>query len=204
MHEFDKCVIVDSEGKPITEGFVRAFASGKMDIGTVKDVKGWLQGGQHVRVYIYNASLGECIYEGNVQSALILHVTLSPVTMVTNRQKRNNTRVNVELPYLIRYYVDKDGKHPFESPLHVTILNISAEGVYLSCKSRFDIGFRFAFIFREASHDIPVIAETIRRDITVGGFRYGCHFIDILQNDSDEIHRWVFQKQIELRREQAY
>ncbi|MFT8887895.1 MAG: PilZ domain-containing protein [Ethanoligenens sp.] len=204
MHEFDKCVIVDTDRNPIVEGFVRAFESGVMEITTVKDTTGWVYDGQDVRIHIYNASMGECVYDGRIQTALLTHVRLTALKLVANRQKRNNTRVNTELEYLFRFYADSDGEHPFEKPLHVTILNVSAEGIYIACKERFDIGFNFVFAFRETPRDIPLTAEIVRREISPNGFHYGCHFVNISQKDSNEIHRWVFGQQIELRRKQTF
>ncbi len=204
MHEFDKCILIDAAHTPVTEGFVRSFDNGVMEIMSPKDVAEWLQAGQSVQVHIFNSSLGECVYEGHVQSVMLLHIFLDGLHLVTNRQKRNNTRVGTELPYLIRQYQDADGVHPFDKPISVTIRNVSAAGVYFACKERFDIGFRFVFTFRETARDIPVTAEIVRRDISPGGFHYGCRFVDISEKDANEIHRWVFTQQIEHRREQIF
>lgn len=204
MHEFDKCVAVDTANHPIAEGFVRSFTSGIMEIKPSKDLADWLHEGQTLQIHVYNASLGECIYQGQVSSALPNRLQLASVKLVHNQQKRNNTRVNTELNYLFDSYADADGTHLMEKPVHATILNVSAKGIYITCKERFDIGFRFAFTFRETSRNIPVIAEIVRREISPNGFRYGCQFFNIPERDCDEIHRWVFRQQIELRRKQSY
>lgn len=204
MHEFDRCVIVDQDKSPVTEGFVRSFENGVMDIGAAKDVDNWLHERQSVQIHIYNASLGECIYSGQVKSAHKLHVQLVSIKLIVNRQQRNNTRVNTDLNYLFRFYADADGTHPLEKPVHATILNVSAKGMYIACKERFDIGFRFSFTFRETVRDIPVTAEIVRREISPNGFHYGCQFINVPEKDCDEIHRWVFSQQIELRRKQSF
>ncbi|ADU28124.1 PilZ domain-containing protein [Ethanoligenens harbinense] len=204
MHEFDRCILIDAAHTPVSEGFVRSFDNGVMEIMSAKDIAGWVQAGQSVQVHVYNSSLGECVYEGRVQSVMLLHVYLDGLQLITNRQKRNNTRVNTELPYLMRYYEDADGAHPFEKPVPVTILNVSAAGVYVACKERFDIGLRFVFTFRETARDIRVTAEIVRRDISPNGFHYGCRFADIPEKDANEIHRWVFTQQIEQRRRQFF
>lgn len=204
MFEFDRCVIVDQSKAPIAEGFVRAFEKGEMDFTSNRDISTWLHAGQSVSVYIYNASMGECVYEGVVKTAILHHVQLGRLKLVTNRQKRSNTRVNTELAYVVRYYCDvnhPDEELAFEKPVAVTILNVSAEGFLISCKERYDIGFTFVFTFREAARDIPLHAEVVRRVQGDYGFRYGCRTIGLPVNDQNEIHRWVFSQQIELRRQ---
>lgn len=204
MHEFDRCLAVDTDKKPVAEGFVRSFSSGTMEIKTTKDTLNGLLKGQPLQIHVYNASMGECIYSGEIHSAFMRRLQLTSVQLVINRQKRNNTRVNTELNYVFDSYADEKGTHLMETPVHTTILNVSANGVYLTCKERFDLGFRFSFTFRETARDIPVIAEIVRRELSPNGFRYGCQFVNISERDCNEIHQWVFQQQIELRRQQSY
>lgn len=189
---------------PVAEGFVRTFSEGTMDITSSQDVSSWLRAGQAVSVYIYNASMGECLYTGVVKEALLHHARFEGMQLVTNRQQRSNTRVDADLAYVLRYYREGKEEKAFETPLPVTILNVSAEGVFFSCKTRFDIGFQFIFAFRETPRDIPLTAEIVRREVLPGGFRYGCKFVGISVNDENEIHRWVFSQQIEQRRQRSF
>lgn len=204
MHEFDRCVIVDADKNPVTEGFVRSFEKGDVEIRTAKDATGWLHRGQPVQVHIYNASMGQCIYSAKVKTVHMRMVQLISAELVVNRQKRDSTRASVELDYLFRFYVDEDGTHPLEKPVQVKLLNVSAKGMCIACAERFDMGFRFAVTFRETARDIPLVVEILRREATPGGFRYGCQFTGIAEKDADEIHRWVFRQQIEQRRQQSF
>ena len=204
MYEMDRCVIVEQSKSPIAEGFVSSFEQGEMDFVSNRNISHWMHTGQRVKIYVYNASMGECIYDGIVKTAILHHVQLAGLKMVTNLQKRNNTRVATELAYAVRYYCDAvtpDNVREFEKPVPITILNVSAEGFLISCKERFDIGFTFIFTFHVASREIPVHAQIVRREQGHFGFHYGCHLTDVPLNDQNEIHRWVFSQQIALRRE---
>lgn len=204
MFEADKCVIVDKDKSPVAEGIVRLFdedrLEGFLDITSLQDISNWLHAEEDVSVYIYNASMGKLLYEGVVRSAVMRHVELKSMKLVSSQQQRNSTRVETNLSYVVRSGREKGYARAFAKPIPITITNVSAEGLCIVCREPFSVGFCFLFAFQETPREIPLVAEVIRREDMLRTYRYGCKISGISANNQNEIHRWVFSKQIEQRR----
>lgn len=154
-----------------------------------------------VFIYVYNSVKGECVYKGLTGPGREGNLTVLGAELVRSLQKRENVRVNKQLPYRIEEYFTPDGgREMLDGPVEITILNVSAEGMYFSCAKKFQVGYRFPLLFRETRFPIRLKAEIVRRVDFRRGYHYGCRFADISAKETDEIYRFVLREQIEQRR----
>ncbi|HEX3026630.1 MAG TPA: PilZ domain-containing protein [Clostridia bacterium] len=198
MHEFDKCIITNKNGAKISEGIVSEYNSADMRINTTESHN--LRVYDEVLIYVYNQLKGECKYEGTVSQATGSRITLFNVSLVRSVQKRDNTRVSKQLKYMVTHSFRGDRAIKLEKPIEITVLNISAQGLYLNSTHDFAIGSRFPLVLQETIKPIKVTVEILRKEKYTRSFNYGCQFADISQKDMDEIFRFVLKEQIDQRR----
>ena len=159
-----------------------------------------LRPGDAILVFIYSSVMGECKYAGEVRRVTDFCIEASQMELIASNQKRESTRVNKRLEYRLTKYYDGDKERDFSPPLDITILNISATGMYFHCMRKFAVGFSFPLVLRETQRPVAVRVEILRREEYGRSYNYGCRFVDIPERDVDEIFRFVFREQIAQRR----
>ena len=198
MYEFDKCIVASESGTKLAEGFVQEYE------GTIMKVR--LEGefsllvSQDITIFVFNRVKGECVYKGVVATLGVQNVVFDKVKFVRSTQKRDNTRVGKTLSYRITHCFIDQKVEKLEKPIDITILNLSAQGMYISCDSIFVVGHRFPLTFREAGAPIELDVEVVRCEKNRRSNKYGCRFLDISERESDNIYRFVLHEQIEQRR----
>lgn len=198
MGDFDKCIIRTGDGENIAEGFVHDFES---------NFKATLEGDfnltrtQQVLIYIYNRIKGECVYRGTVADIKSNIILFRNVSFIRATQKRDNTRVDKIMRYRITHRFIEDGKlEKLPKPIDITILNISANGMLIRCKEKFEDGHRFPLVFKDAGRPIDLDVKVVRSEEKDGDYYYGCTFLNIDEKDADNIYRFVLHEQIMQRR----
>lgn len=197
LYEFDKCLITKKEMK-LGEGFVNDCTDKAMKIHIVGEHS--VRPFEKVTVYVYNNIKGECKFNGTVKELEENNLLIVDIDFVHSLQKRDNTRVNKQISCRVDSRFENGVIVRLEHAFDIMILNISAEGMYFNCTEKFNSGFRFPFVFREAARNIDLTVEIIRREDYTRSYNYGCRFADISQRDADEIYRFVLKEQIEQRR----
>lgn len=203
MHEFDKCLISSKDSRQVVEGFVHEYESGVMKIYTQGKPADFLIPSMKVNINVYNSVMGECKYTGDVKDITFNNIKIVNVGLISSIQKRDNTRVNKQLKYRITHSFNDKEKVKLDKPVDITVLNISAQGICFNCDERFEAGFRFPLVFREATRNINLIIEVVRREEYTRSFNYGCKFVDISEKDMDDIFRFVLKEQIAQRRKRT-
>jgi c-di-GMP-binding flagellar brake protein YcgR len=204
VHEFDKCIVFSKDGAKIAEGFVHEYESSVMKIYTQGERNDSITPFMEVFVYVYNSVKGECKYLCVVDKTNFNNIELSGVSLVSSVQKRDNTRVNKQLKYKITNSVLNGEKHRLEKPIDITVLNISAQGLYFNCEEKFEVGFSFPLIFKETFRPINLVIEIVRREEFPRSFNYGCKFVKVSEKDMDDIFRFVLKEQIAQRRKSKF
>jgi c-di-GMP-binding flagellar brake protein YcgR len=204
VHEFDKCLIFSNDSAKCIEGFVHEYESGVMKVYTQGKADDSLWPGLKVFTHVYNSVKGECKYIGTVDYVGFNSVKIINVSFVSSIQKRDNTRVNKQMKYRITACMRNDEKVKLEKPVDITILNISAQGICFNSIEKFDPGFRFPLVLREALRPINLMIEVVRREDYTRSFNYGCRFIGISEKDVDDIFRFVLKEQISQRRKRTF
>lgn len=198
MYEFDKCIVAEPNGGQLAEGTVSQYEGTTMHIHAGEGFS--MRPGLAVNLFVYDRVQGECLLTGTVTKVMGDKVVVAGATLVRSTQKRNNTRVEKILHYRITQRFEGGSVVPLEPPIDFTILNISAQGMYIGTDAVFAEGHRFPFVFRDAGRPIDIKAEVVRCERRIRGNRYGCRFVDINERDMDNIYRFVLHEQIEQRR----
>lgn len=196
--DFDKCVIKSEKDYYLAEGFVQDFeTTNKVTIEGDFD----LTRSQRVQIYIYNRVKGECVYKATVADIKTNVVSFKDVSFIRSTQKRDNTRVNKQMRYRITHkFVDGNKFERLEKPIDITIHNISANGMLISCRQEFEIGHRFPLVFKDAGRPIDLDVQIVRAEQKRNTYYYGCQFLNISEKDADNIYRFVLHEQIMQRR----
>ena len=197
MYEFDPCELFAENGDLLAAGSVVECENGRLRI-SLEDSDS-LHTGQVNRILILNNFLGECLYEATLEELPQGGAFYTQLRFMGSHQRRENTRVTCHLKSSIRGKFEDGNLTAFEKPLEITILNISAQGMLISCLENLPIGLTFPFDFSETVPAIHMTVRTVRRETGGHGYRYGCTF-DITQREMDRLYRFVLQKQIEQRR----
>lgn len=203
MHEFDKCIIYSKESVKFLEGFVHEYETGTMKIYMQGKSDDSIRPSMEIYINVYNSVKGECKFVGVVEKTNFNNIEIADVIFVSSVQKRDNTRVNKQLKYKISSFYEDGEKHKLDKPIDITMLNISAQGIYFNCDEMLVVGYRFPINFKEMTRPINLIAEIVRIEEYPRSFNYGCIFVDISEKDMDEIFRFVLKEQIAQRRKRT-
>lgn len=198
MHEFDKCILASDSGAGLAEGSVHEFEESVMKL--LLNEEQFFPLLSEITVYVFNRIKGECVYRGRISEMDGRAVTIDRVVFIRATQKRNNTRVSKTLHYRITHRYTDEGTEKLEKPIDLIILNVSAQGMYVSCVEEFVEGYRFPLKFLDAGRPIDLEVVIIRCEYSRRGNKYGCQFLNISDRDSDNIYRFVLHEQIEQRR----
>ena len=199
MHEFDKCVMYTKYGTKAAEGFVHEFEDSVMKIFTHGDSNDLLPA-EEVYIYVYNSVKGECKYKGTVAKIALNDTEIVNIGLISAVQKRDNTRVNKQIKYMMTNKIVNDQKVKLEKPVVISILNLSAQGLYFNCDEKYEHGLKFRLYFKETSRPINLLIEVVRREEYNRSYNYGCRFVGISEKDMDEIFKFVLKEQIAQRR----
>lgn len=203
MYEFDKCAIMDRGQNEIANGVVQQYEDDTMKIGITDG--GIIHEGTEVSVYIFNSMYGECKFEATVKFSSDVFVTLSNIRFVNSYQKRENVRVDKIMLCKItcKFIKNNDGKEEkrgLDKPIDITILNISATGLYINSAYKFRVGDTFPFTLTNTSKPLDVSVEIVRVEEYGRSNNYGCRFYNISRAEMDIIFKMVLKEQIEQRR----
>lgn len=204
MHEFDKCLVMSKSGSKLAEGFVHDYEQDMMKICVNGEFSVFVP--QETTIFVFNQIKGECVYTATVQKLETKNIIFNNIKFVRSMQKRDNTRVNKVLHYHITHKFDEDvegdvkPKIKLDHPIEITVINISAQGMYFSCNQKFYVGYRFPLVFKDAGRPIELVIEVERLEDYNRSYNYGCRFVDISEKDMDNIFRFVLHEQIEQRR----
>lgn len=198
MHEFDKCIVISKNGVNLAEGFVHEFEGESLKVCANGSFSVFAS--QDVSIYIFNRIKGECLFSGKIKDFDDKNIYFTNVKFIRSEQKRDNTRVNKSLHYRITNKFEDKKTVKIDRPIDIIILNISAQGMYISCNEKFSVGYRFPLVFKEAGRPIDLDVEILRCEENRGSYRYGCRFNGISEKNMDNIYRFVLHEQIEQRR----
>jgi hypothetical protein len=202
MYEFNKCIIEKKNGEYIAWGHVVEYESGLMRIRVKSEYN--LNISNEVIILISNSIKGECKYQADVYEIDDKNIIFCNLKLLGSVQKRSNTRVNKRINYKITNVFKENEIVDLDKPIEITILNISATGIYFNCNEVLLEGFKFQLIFCETKKPIYLEVEVIRKEDFSCSFNYGCIYRNVSNKDMDEIFRFVLEEQIEQRRKNLY
>lgn len=193
MYEFDKCDVFDVYGNSLASGFIKSFDNGVLEARLDRN-KGILEG-QTVRLIVLDPVRGECRFEARALDENISSGLFGNLTFLGSLQKRNNARVNVHIDVRVVSHFRGEFEEKLPQPITITILNISAQGLYFTCNEKLRTGFTFPMDFYQTKRPLRLRVRIVRLEEYAKSCNYGC-VLDIPEKDMDELYRFVLKEQI--------
>ena len=156
--------------------------------------------GDEVVLRTFEPIRGRREYVVTVESSNQDMLVVTDIELISAYQQRAIVRVDTDIPVTLVYEMIGDELVDAEIPIQGRMLDLSATGFSLYCSTELPEGYRFGFHFSTDFDDLVLVADAIRREDLVRGFRYGCRFVGTTQREADALHRFVLSEQIARRR----
>ena len=198
MHDLERCAVAVRDRGTVLEGYVAAYLDGTMTVAADQGVvPGALDAGEDVEVLVLDEARGEVRYSGWVSRIGATTVALTDLELVSTLQKRQVARVRT-LQLCTGVVTPPDGPGRAVS---FVVVDIGAHGMRIATTSRLTPDDRIAFEFPTGGGAVRLDAEVLRAQRTgSGATQYGCRFVDIPENATDVLFRFVLRTQGAQRR----
>lgn len=199
------CEVKTIKNERIAKGTITEINDEYLEV-TYRDEIHLLTPDTKVKISIMNEKLGFKVVVGKVYVGTNNFVRIIEVITLMDFEKRDFFRVDISEKALIY----KEEVSAFEvnftsiPSTDILISNISLCGAFFICKEQLNLEDNI-YLLLELSKGKEVFPCAIKRisqneDKTYG---YGCQFIDQTQQQSDELYKYIFDKQIQyLKRNQ--
>ncbi len=195
------CEIKTVENKLLSTGFIDQVTDDYVEIKYRDDVKLLLTPNIFVKVSVFNEKLGFKVLVGKVYVGTNDFIRIVEIISLMDFEKRDFFRINIyEHATLYIKPITVEETHYTKDPaIAVCLSNISLCGVYFKSIERFRQGDKLYLLLELSSGKVifPCIVHRIcEEDDDVLG--YGCEFIDYSQKQSDDLYRFIYEKQVEF------
>lgn len=122
-------------------------------------------------------------------------------------QRRNDLKIHVHLETTITF----KNKEDVILNAAIVILDISAGGIFFTCRYQFQPGQEFTFSFKQTSTPLVLKARVLRLQAphdynpkfpeSPDTFGYGCRFVDLSPYSESLIRNFVYRKDLQLQRQ---
>lgn len=157
-----------------------------------------------VFIEMYDEVKGVLCYQGVVKRATPDMAFLHQLSLVDERQRRSDVRVNVNIRLALKGVAEGKLLIKPDRKVIMETLNVSANGMLL--KTDYYVGGNNACLLFDFPLDKKYIsckAQVIRKDNMGSCYIYGCRLLN-KENELDELRRFVFKTQIELKKASSY
>jgi len=200
MYENTKVIIIPKDNNVFLNGLVIEFNNNTL-IAECRIPNAILLN-QKALIFLYNTVKGEIEYEGEITSITKYIVVLQNLIFIKNTQRRNETRVNLDLTLQVKKIIVGDSQNiDLPKILLVQTIDLSASGISILCKLNIREHVKIPIELPIDIETIQCIAEIIRKEKMDNGFyRYGCKFIGLTERIQDRIRGYVYKRQVENRK----
>lgn len=157
-----------------------------------------------VVIEMYDEIKGVLCYQGTVKRITPDMTYLHQLSLVDERQRRSDVRVNVNIRLALKGVAEGSFLTKPDKKIILETLNVSANGMLL--KSEHDIGNGNAcllFDFPLEKKYFSCKAQVIRKDAAGSHFIYGCRLLN-KETELAELRRFVYKTQLELKKADYY
>lgn len=193
--ELDPCLVRAETGELLARGFVREHAAGSLLIEAEHFTGAWLEPGDPAVVEVMSGHKGACTYDAIVVFSEAGRIELIDLRLRTVVQQRTAVRVATTIPLQVTGWFDGAELVPFEPPMDVVVLDISASGMRFRCAEELTLGTRIATTFLATRVPLELVLEVLRTEEHRTGHAYGCALVGITERESDEIFRFALDEQ---------
>ncbi len=199
------CEIKTLDNKLIAKGIITAIIDDYLEI-TYRDEVHLLAPNTQVKISIVNEKLGFKVIVGKVYVGTNTFVRIVEIITLMDFEKRDYFRIAIDEPAV--FYKEKITEFEInftEIPaIPVLLNNISLCGVFFLYDGSLELG-ESIYLLLDLARGQEIFPCVVRRicNNQEGNSGYGCEFVNHTQRQSDELYRFIFEKQLSyLKRQQ--
>lgn len=192
--ELDPCRVHAESGELVADGVVREQTSASLVVDAEHFTGVWLDPGDVVVAQVLSTTRGALTYDARVASSETGRIELVDLRLRDAVQQRSAVRVATSLPVAVREMVVDGQRTELETPLAVTVLDLSAGGARVHAAEELAAGTRLVLDL-ELGRPLRLVAEVLRTAPGRTGFLHGCRFDQIREREADEIFSFVLAEQ---------
>lgn len=194
------CEIKAMNNKPLASGTISVITADYIQIQFKEDDMILLPPNTVVKVSILNAKLGFRVVVGKVYVGNRDFIRIVEIITLVDFEKRDFFRIAIN-EYTVFYdeiITPEETYYSKAIPTKVLISNISLSGIYFFCPKRLGLGEKIYVVIDLSSGRsiFPCIVRRIEEDTEEDIYGYGCEFVDHNQRQSDNLYRYIFEKQL--------
>ena len=195
------CEIKSMENMLVAIGRIKRVTDEYIKIYNGKNELRVLNFGEELKINIFNTKLGFKVVVGKVYTSTEGELTVADVSMLTDRERRNFFRVDMELEAKV-IYRDRGPSHE----LDVTVLDMSLSGLRFKADHEFkegtivsiEVDLRIDKKSRSKIETFPCKIVRAIEDERKNELQYGCEFTHEPDEASDSLCSFLFKKQREF------
>lgn len=199
------CEVKTVENQLIAKGTITDVNDDYLEV-TYRDEVHLLPPDSQVKISIVNKKLGFKVVVGKVYVGTNQFVRIIEIITLMDFEKRDYFRIAIDEKAV--FYREKLTAYETNftqlPAIDISLNNISLCGVFILCNEKLQIGDTI-YILLELARGKEIFPCVIRRicNNEEGISGYGCEFINHTQRQSDELYRYIFDKQLSyLKRQQ--
>ncbi|MFA9379944.1 MAG: PilZ domain-containing protein [Acetanaerobacterium sp.] len=159
--------------------------------------------GENLKICAYDDMRGICWYLTSVELATPDRLILTDYNLLDVIQRRKNIKVKTTFStniYMV--YDDNDVRTALETPVKITVKDISVGGTYFVAEQVFLEGSYFEFYFNQGPKHLRIKTLILRMQVLPGEkLGYGCKFADITEKEQDILFSFLWEEQrLQLKR----
>lgn len=153
--------------------------------------------GENLKVCVYDDMRGICWYLTSVDYATMDRLILTDFNLLDVIQRRKSIKVKTTFHtniYVI--YAGDDNRVTLDTPIPITVKDISVGGIYFIAERIFLEGSHFEFFFNQGPKHLRIKTRILRKQELSGEkWGYGCQFVDITEKEQDILFAFLWEEQ---------
>jgi len=192
--ELAPCRVHGEGGELVAAGHVRSADGSSLHVTAPRYAGHALAPGDAVVLEVASAVRGECTFDAVVATSGPGAIELVELNLRDVVQRRSAVRVPVSLPLSFTTVVDDGEEVELAPPLHVLVMDVSADGLRFRSEGTVDQGTQLRAEF-PARRPVPVLVEVLRHEQLRGAVAHGCRFLGMSERDRDVLVAFVLQEE---------
>ncbi len=153
--------------------------------------------GENVKVCAYDDMKGICWYFAVVDYASPDRLILTDYNLLDVIQRRRNIKIKVTFTTSIYAVYDSEGqKVTLDTPVKITVKDISIGGILFQCEEDFEEDSVFEFYFNQCAKHLRIKTRILRKtELSNDLLGYGCAFESVTEKEQDMLFAFLWEQQ---------
>ncbi|WP_242984767.1 PilZ domain-containing protein [Clostridium taeniosporum] len=174
--EYSSAKITSIDEKVTTIGIVKKLQKDNLII--CANDKTELKVGEEIFINVFNKNQGIYLYNGIISNILQNTITINNVKYLLDKERRNNNRINVNIPLKVNKIRSISEKAiQLSKPIFMSGKNLSIRGILLECELDIPNDINFLMELPIENAKIYIETTTKRKYEKNNLYYYGCEFV---------------------------